>query len=114
MANEQMAKVSVPEVYTTPEGKEVRIPRPRPMTYKERRRFRAAGYDVAFLTSKDKEDQSNLALATENMIDWILDEMYGGKDNDEPWYEDIPYNILAELAKATYQLTYGAQENVKN
>ena len=114
MANEQMAKISVPEVYTTSEGREIRIPRPRPMTYKERRKFRAAGYDVAFLTNKDKDDQSNLALATENMIDWILNEMYGGKDSEEPWYEDVPYNILAELAKATYQLTYGAQENIKN
>ena len=112
MASEQNAKVSVPTSITTHDGREILIPTPRPMTYKERKRFRAAGCDMAFIPASEREEQSKLAQLTEDMIDWILNEIYDGKDN--PWYEDVPYSILAELAKATYQITYGVEANIKN
>ena len=75
----------------------------RSLTVKEMRELRKAGYDPAFA---DKEDS---AIATTGMVDWILDNVYGGQITD-----DMPYSDAFRIATDTYALTYDREAEVKN
>ncbi|WP_289088208.1 hypothetical protein [uncultured Veillonella sp.] len=77
----------------------------RAMTRKQIKAMRKAGHDMVF--SGQQEGQDNKAMF--DMVDWILDNVYG----DVP-LDDLPYGELVQLALTTYNKAYGAAEEVKN
>lgn len=77
----------------------------RAMTRKQIKAMRKAGHDMVF--SGQQEDQDNKAMF--DMVDWILDNVYGDVQLD-----DLPYGELVQLALKTYNKAYGGGEEVKN
>lgn len=77
----------------------------RAMTRKQIKAMRKAGHDMVF--SGQQEGQDNKAMF--DMVDWILDNVYG----DVP-LDDLPYGELVQLALKTYNKAYGSWEEVKN
>lgn len=77
----------------------------RAMTRKQVKAMRKAGHDMVF--SGQQEGQDNKAIF--DMVDWILDNVYG----DVP-LDDLPYGELVQLALKTYNKAYGSWEEVKN
>ena len=94
------------------DGTVVQVHKARAMSYTERKAFRAAGLDPAFIPNEKRDDKQFVAEVSERMIDWMLDEIYGGKESK--WYENVGYDVLSELAKNTYALTYGGVVQEKN
>lgn len=77
----------------------------RAMTRKQVKAMRKAGHDMVF--SGQQEGKDNKAMF--DMVDWILDNVYG----DVP-LDDLPYGELVQLALKTYNKSYGSWEEVKN
>ncbi len=77
----------------------------RAMTRKQIKAMRKAGHDMVF--SGQQEGQDNKAMF--DMVDWILDNVYGDVQLD-----DLPYGELVQLALKTYNKAYGSWEEVKN
>lgn len=77
----------------------------RAMTRKQVKAMRKAGHDMVF--SGHQEGQDNKAMF--DMVDWILDNVYGDVQLD-----DLPYGELVQLALKTYNRAYGGGEEVKN
>jgi len=86
------------------------LPEPRPMGRKERRSFRDAGIDPAFQNRKTDKEKLTAVELDEKITDFIIDEVYkiGEETQETPWSE------LTKLANATYGLTYGMVEDIKN
>ena len=75
----------------------------RSMTRGQIKALRKNGFDLALLERADGQK----ALEA---LEWIFDTVYPElADND-----DLPYSEVIRIAKATYQKTYGVEEEVKN
>lgn len=75
------------------------LPKARSMTKDERKAFRDAGFDPAFLNPKD--GPTNMLRFNSDVADWIEEHVYGG-----PFPGNTPTADIIALAEETYALTY--------
>ncbi len=82
--------------------KEETTVRARPMTEEEVQRMREAGHDIMM---QDELTTKSSIL----MFDWIVANVYGEYD-----FKKISYPNKIKLARTTFRLTYGLEEDEKN
>ena len=94
--------------------KNVALPPARSMTRGERNAFREAKKDWRIQKEIDFADPLAVnAVLKENaeMVDWIIDNIYDGKDGR---FDNVPQEELNHLADLTYRKTYGTPDAGKN
>lgn len=81
--------------------------KPRAMTWNEVKALREAGLDPVKRTDADTRELAKISSET---LDYILENIYGEND-----FDNVPYNELLKLARETYILTMGEDEQtIKN